>query len=809
MTAAYTVDRGVILSECGLPESPRWFSDGRLSFQMDDRGITQVDYCHPAQRFGNTTLFLQRHWHGFRLFIERDLRNYLPELRQVRVWPFGIEAEWRLFDSLLGLRVMAVEERIVFELRTPEGLPEDLTLKLAFYKHFALTPSDAEDPRFAPRGARRTWDDWRFDDAKNAFIGGFSERPHDSASLEEHRGESRQQVSIEADFPLRVAATPVNVKYTLSGAQPLQAGRTYRFAISLGDESALDAASDEAIGRQFARYRAVADASPVLDSPYPALNEYMSLLPMYHEACKVRSVPGAIKAKTNEYWVWGWDGLTSNDATMYWGDAAFIADMLRFYEETADPERGIAHAYGYDLSVIGVSALPAQGMYITLLQQYYAMTGDLDVVARHYPFAAGLYRRIAALEVGDTGLCEGTSLFPDFPVFMQETGRDLSGMNNTIFYCASRSMEYLAALTGDEPTETLAGALFRRTERHFLPLFFDPSRGFIVSSVDADSLARRNSFNANAVKWENGYCRELLAGAHERSLQFFLDHIVSPSGLREIPPWDGAYDRDANQLQCWWPVTGEYFMRLINAFDRREPIDRWIGWVEYWARRLTCPEGIPLYVETTEPELDRWNSLKGSWQAYSMRGWYQAAVHGVVGVDIDAGGIQIHPYSGEELTLRGLHYRGKRLHLEMRGSGPYVEYVDVGDTRIEGTCKIPSDLLNGADELTIRVRRTAQPLHSLYIARATGLALREYAYGPSYLSAVVSGAGTARLTVLSDAAPDVCVDDREASCEYDSGSRTATIELRCKPGEPRTIHISRPPEGGASPIGPAMRLTNQ
>ncbi|WP_217594513.1 hypothetical protein [Cohnella sp. GbtcB17] len=787
MTGAYTVDRGVIHSACGLPESPRWFSDGRLSFQMDDIGITQVDYCHPAQRFGNTTLFLQRHWHGFRLFVERDLRNYRPELRQVRVWPFGVEAEWRLFDSLLRVRVMAVEERIVFELRTPAGLPEGLTLKLAFYKHFALTPSDAEDPRFGPRGARRTWDEWRFDEARNAFIGGFSERPEESASVEAVQGGSRQQIAIEADFPLRVAATPVNVKYTLSGAQPLQANRMYRFAISPGGESALAAASDEAIRRQFARYRAVADVAPVLDSPYRALNEYMSLLPMYHEACKVRSVPGAIKAKTNEYWVWGWDGLTSNDATMYWGDSAFMADMLRFYEETADPERGIAHAYGHDLSVIGVSALPAQGMYITLLQQYYSMTGDLDTVVRHYPFAAGLYRRISALEVRDTGLCEGTSLFPDFPVFMQETGRDLSGMNNTIFYCASRSMEYLAALTGDEPTEALAGALFRRTERHFLPLFFDPSRGFIVSSVDSDSLARRNSFNANAVKWENGYCWELLAGAHERSLQFFEDHIMSPAGLREIPPWDGAYDRDANQLHCWWPVTGEYFMRLINAFDRRELIDRWIGWVEYWARRLTCPEGIPLYVETTEPELDRWNSLKGSWQAYSMRGWYQAAVHGVVGVDIDAGGIQIHPYSGEELTLQGLHYRGKRLHIEMRGSGPCVEAIDVGGNRIRGTCKIPSDLLTGASEIAIRVHRTAKPEHWPCILRATGLELSEYACGSSNISAVVRGAGTARLIVLADETPIVRLDDRDAPFDYDSASRVATIELSCKPGRPQRL----------------------
>lgn len=805
-STAYTVDKGVIRSESGIPEAPRWFSDSRLSFQLDETGVTRVGYCSPAQRSGNQTLFLQRLWDGFRVYMERDLSNYRPTYRNTTVWPFGIETEWELFDTAFRLRIMAVEERIVFQLATPANIPVNVKWKMEFYDHFALVPNDAHDPRFGSRGATRHWDAWMFDERDNALSGGFSETP--AAPAETHpetsgahevddadsAGVSRQHIGIRADFPLAYSRTTVNTKHTLASAEPLRPNGEYAFAVTFAqtrEEAVRPWESAAAIERQFARYRRVADAMPVLDSPYPALNDYFSLLPMYHESCKVTDRPGAIKAKNMEYWVWGWDGLTSNHATMYWGDAGFIADMLRFYEETADPRLGIAHAYRHDMRPISASALPAQGMYISLLQQYYAMTGDLEQVRQRYPFARTVFGRIAALEAGGTGLCEGTSLFPDFPGFMRETGRDLSGMNNTMFYAAARAMEHLAAIVGDGETAARAEAIFRRFERHFIPLFFDEVKGFPVSSVDAVTLQRRDSFNANAVKWDNNYCRELLADVHERCLAFMEEHIVTPAGLREIPLWSGAFDADANQLHCWWPVTGEYYMRLINDQSRDDLIALWIGWVSYWSRHLTCPEGIPLYTESAEPELDRWNSLRGAWQAYSMRGWYQAVVHGVVGVDAEAGGLHVYPYAGEPLTLRNLHYRGKRLTIDMKGSGRYVASIDVDGQTVIGTNKVPDDLIEAAgnEAVTIRVYRTEINPHPQCIIHGYGFRLSEYSYKDGVISAQAEGAGTVRLKIGSTRRPTVHIDGVPVHAAYDDRRRTAVVEMKCIPGIKQAIRI--------------------
>lgn len=829
---SYTVDKGVIYSEKGIPETPRWFSDSRLSFQLDETGITRVGFCSPAQRFGNQTLFLQRLWDGFRVYVRHERRHYRPTYRNTRVWPFGIESEWEWFGAAFRLRIMAVEERIVIQLTAPPALPDGVTWQLEFYKHFALVPNDAHDPRFGNRGAIREWEEWAFDRDNNALSGGFHESPaepapshapdeaaavvtaggafvppdaadpHETTGAQEvqdaaARGLSRQYVGITADFPLTFAATAVNPKYTLASAEALQPDRAYTFTIAFATtreeslRSWLPAEAAAAIDRQFARYRRVAEAMPELISPYPALDEYFGLLPMYHESCKVTDRPGAIKAKNMEYWVWGWDGLTSNHATMYWGDATFIAAMLRFYEETADPELGVAHAYRHDMKPISASALPAQGMYISLLAQYGAMTGDWAEVKRRYPFARTVFGRIAALESGDTGLCRGTSLFPDFPGFMKETGRDLSGMNNTIFYCAARAMEHVAAIVGDRETEGRAEAIARRFERHFVPLFVDEARGFPVSSIDAVTLERRDSFNANAVKWDNNYMRELLADVNERCLAFLEEHVVCPGGLREIPLWCDAFDADANQLHCWWPVTGEYYMRLINGMNRGDLVAQWIGWVSSWAKHLTCPEGVPLYTESAEPELDRWNSLKGTWQAYSMRGWYQAIVHGVVGVDAEAGGLHVYPYEGAELTLKGLHYRGKRITVDMRGSGRYAASIEIDGHTVRGTHKVPEDLLagSGGRDVVIRVNRVKVNPHTRCIMHAYGCELSDYSCENGRIRATVSGAGTVRLAVGSAQPPIVRIDGAAAAIAYDPGRHTAVVTIRCVPGTPMALQI--------------------
>jgi len=805
----YTVNKGIIDSERGIPECPRWFSDSRLSFQLDENAVTQVDYHNPMAYRGNHTVFLQRLWDGFRTFVQQDLTTLKLEYQESRIWPFGIESQCQLAGVEFRHRVLAVGESIIFQLVTPAELLPDLRFKLEFYKTFALTPVDDDDFRFNDRGATRGWREWEVDAKGNGVYGSFEDcwmvKPVEKHEIEinnkgivnkEERDAATLHIGISADFPLRIEKRPHNEKYILLGEEPLRPGRTYSFVVAFASErdsldrklNGLLSGLEDVVRSQFDRYRKVSDRIPVLTSPYKELNDFIALAPMYHESCKVTDVPGAIRAKNTMYWVWGWDGITSNYASFYWGDREFIREMLCFYEQTADPEHGIAHSYRHDMALNSVSALPAQSMYISLLHQYYAATGDLREVEIRYPFAKRIFESILKREVQGTGLCEDASLFPDYPVFMLETGRDISSMNNTIWYSAVRSMEALAELAHDgEKTAREAKAAFERIESKYLPLFFDEERGFVVSSVDSVTLERRDSFNSNAVKWENHYCAELMRPVDAACLEFFERHVVCKAGLREIPVWSRAFDMDANQLHCWWPVTGEYYMRLINGQNRADLIKMWVGWVSYWTKMLTCPEGISCYIDTDEPDVDRWNSLKGAWHAYSARGWYQAAIHGVIGVGMEAGGLTFYPYSGEEMTLDGLHFQNQIFKIEMKGSGPYVKEIEVNSVKLHATNKLPVDTATGVDRVDVTVHRTADRPHPILIKEGYGVELSSYTFQQGRICAVVQGAGTCRLILDAAHPPDVRLEGRPVEVAYDPASGQAIASFTLSAG--RTVEL--------------------
>ncbi len=788
---SYTVLKGVIYCETGIPEIPRWFADNRLAFSMDDLGITQVDYYSTLKGQGLPTLFLRQLWDGFRYFLECDNKTYKPEYRNSSIWPFGIESQWTFQGAIIRHRVMAINGSIVIQVTVPENIPDNTRFKMEFFEAFALTKGSRDDLRFSDGGVLRKMDDWKFSESSNTLEGGFL-----FTTPKENEKTAHKNCVIGADFPIEHSVREINVKHMLKSPL-LEAGKTYSFCISIGEEDALTVDKNhvltkslgELIHRQFERYEKVAANSPSLQSPYPELNNFISLAPMYHEALKIIDMPGAMRAKTSNYWVWGWDGMTSNYATAYWGDVEHMKSMLEFYETTADSVKGIGHAFNYDMSVASISALPAQGMYVSLLQLYYANTKDIRTLRKHYPFAKTIFNRIAKSEVAATGFCSGSSLFPDFPEAMKETGDDLSGFNNTVFYCAARSMEWMAAMTGDKEQQRNAGDIIRRFEAHFTSLFFNPGKQFIVSSIDSKTLQQRDSYSASAIRWENNYCADITDSINGDCLEFFKKNAVTPMGIREIPLWNSSYDMDANQLHCWWPVTGEYFMRVVNAYDQKQLVEQWIKWVSYWTKHLTVPEGISYYIETDEPEFDRWTSQKGTWQAYSMRGWYQAALHGVVGVGTDVGGITFYPYSGEELTLAGLNYLGKKFDIEMKGTGRFIESIQIDGTVIRGSNKLPADLYSTKARVKVIVTRTGTNPNPIFISEGTGIELHNYTKRNNMIKAKLVGAGVCRLKLISKHKPRVKLSGKMTPISYDPERGIATVEINLQPDHSVPIQI--------------------
>ena len=180
----------------------------------------------------------------------------------------------------------------------------------------------------------------------------------------------------------------------------------------------------------------------------------------------------------------------------------------------------------------------------------------------------------------------------------------------------------------------------------------------------------------------------------------YKDFVCSP-GLRPFPVWGIAYDADSNQAHSYWPAHSETYTRLVNIENRNDLMEQFIGWVSYWTDLLTCPEGINCYVDTLTPEADDYNSLNGAWQAYSMRAWYEAIVHNVVGVEIDLDGLTFHPYSGAEMSLEGLHYREKIIDIHMKGSGQGIKQITVNGQVIRNADKVSNDILDAKNVIIV------------------------------------------------------------------------------------------------------------
>ncbi|AEE97822.1 hypothetical protein [Mahella australiensis] len=811
----YEVEDGVIYCDKGIAQSPRWFADSRLIFRFDESGITQVDYRNPAQRFtrGSNTVLVKRLRDVLRYFIEADGVTYKPEYLNSKIWPFGIESEWTCEGATFKHRVMAVAEAVIIQLTTPSEMPDGLKFKMEFWEASVLCGSERNDYNYWGHGMRRTWDEWRYVDEDNALYGRFTEvseedyqRPgytpvaNNPELAEDDIYQTELNMCMTADFSMEhsviAAALPLNAKHILKSGV-LEPDSVYSFILAFAPDKihlkekifGMRENLEDKITRQFDRYNKVAQNSPKLISPYKELNDFFMLIPMYHESLKITDYPGAIRAKTTHYGVWGWDGMTASYATAYWGDVEHIKNMLSFYERTAHPELGIGHGFNNDMTVASISAIPAQGMYITLLQLYYAISGDMEEVRKRYPFAKKIFRLISGREVADTGFCEGTSLYPDFPDRIKETGHDISSFNNTIFYCGARSMNYLAALVGDDVMREQAEAVFKKMEGNFIRLFYDPDKKFIVTSVDSETLEKRYCYDVASVKWENNYCDELIEPIIDDTLEFVAENAISEAGLREIPLWDDGFDGDANQMHCWWPVNTEYFIKLANLTNRNDLIQKWIGWVSRWTEKLMCPEGISYYIETDDPDTDSWNALPGTWHGYSMRGWYQAAVHGVVGVEADAGGLTFYPYDGAEVTLRGLHYMGKAFDIEIKGNGRYIEWIDVDGIKIKGTDKLPSDLYEGKDHVDIKVWRTSTEPQDAYIKCAHGIELTDYRFDNGKIKAKISGAGTCRIKIAAHKEPRVMVDQLAVPLRYAQDTRIATAEIKLNPAIVEELEI--------------------
>lgn len=728
----YFIEKGVVQAEKDIPYLPRWFAEDRLAFGVDQNSIIGIDYWNKNTKGSEKVLYAD-FWGGIKPMIVIDNKNYFQNLKNVRLYPFGVYADWCVNDYVFQYKQITVNNSIIISL-IPKAHVKNLSFQISLYNSMRLEPHKQTDVRYH-NAEVRNWTDWK---KENGMM---------CCSFKESCGETA--ICIATSIENKIVQSAQWSRYIIKCSN-IEKNEECVFVLSFDCEEkaspkkALDLVDNykKYEKKLLDLYSDIQKDMPQLKSGNNDLDHFMQLAPMYSESLKIRDYAGAMRAKTTYYWVWGWDGLTCNEATAYWGRCDFIKSILDFYMTHCDISVGIPHKFSKTMEAGEISAVATQGMYISLLYIYFCNGGD---IIPYYNFLRDLFELVCRKIVGNTGMFSEKSLFPDFPENMLETGDDISGFNNTVFYCAVRAMEIIASVAGDIETAQKSYEISQQIERSFVKLFFDDEKGYIVSSVDAKTLKKRNCYNANSVKWENNFCSHLTDRFDDRALEFFEKNIVTDMGLREIPAWCDAYDTDANQLHCWWPVTGEYYARLINKFGRKDLINKWIKWVSFWTKRLMCPEGISCLVETETPDFDGWNCQSGTWQAYSMRGWYAAAVHAVIGVNFDFGGMTVKNWNMCGASIKNICWKNCRYNINIEGKGEFTKEIVANGNILKHTNVIPFDMQKKENEIKIVKQEGKNDV--VKILDAYGIQIIKYKENNTSIEFTAVGYGHQRISV--------------------------------------------------------------
>lgn len=672
---------GYVYSKNGLPISSLRLADGRLSVAYDKQGVSRLDYFMPNREQFNTKLFQRGIFDSFRCFVMKNGIRYSPNYRNVKVYPYGFSADWLVNEDKLKFSVYALNENLYFSLQDGEGYE----FGLSFYTSTQFIPAFNGDFDSYEFDSKRTWKDWI--EKNNCLCGG----------LNESKTNYDFQVGIVSNLPIRFDKKNVNNRWDAIA----KASNQVYFAIIFEKkhtnfaQDLLDAQRNfyELLQKQELRYKRVVLNIPKLKTKEQTVDSFFALAPLYHESLKPRDVDGCVRAHTTRYWVWGWDTMIANTASFIWNDAEYIAKMLTFFKNTAHPTKGIIHSCAYDNTAGSFAVTSSQGIYITLAELYWQYTGDKEFVENIYPFIKQIFEKIITEESQVNGLFIGTSLFPDFPKFLQETGCDISLFNNTVMYVALRAMETLAILVEDDISANKARLLHLNAQKNFYNYFYDKNKGYFVNSIDANTLKKRNAFNICGYFWDSDYHFDLLSSKLKDCTEFILEHGISKQGFKTIPIWDNAYDAEANQLHCTWPAVEEIILRTLQEDKSLEKIQIWMNQIKEWTKKLTCPEGVSYLYDTDELELDRWNCESGIWQAYSARKRYEEILSIVCGISIDFGGIT---FASPQTTfeLRNLLVLDYSIEIYTQGAGKEIDCIEVNGKSLSNTKKIPLDLFD-------------------------------------------------------------------------------------------------------------------
>jgi hypothetical protein len=141
------------------------------------------------------------------------------------------------------------------------------------------------------------------------------------------------------------------------------------------------------------------------------------------------------------------------------------------------------------------------------------------------------------------------------------------------------------------------------------------------------------------------------------------------------------------------------------------------------------------------------------------------------------------------MKLLGMHYLGKTFDIDMKGSGPFIEYIEVNGKKIQGTNKLPLEYYQNDKHIIVTVKRTTNNLYPVFVKSGAGVILKDYIYSKGVIKTRLIGAGEVRLYIISEKKPVIKAGGKQVKVEYDDQSKLGYIRLTLDPKKELAVTI--------------------
>lgn len=720
-------------------------------------------------------------------------KRYYPVLGKTRLFPFGLSSQGQVEKITFQYELLLLPDSLVQRVVVLDN-PGNHKIGLEVLHQEAVT---------AVQIPGRVWSDFVFSKEWNALMASCADQKEpekvdalaqsgfDVSSRDLNSSTTWVAVSSEAPLSAR-RGYHARSKHYLKSA-PAKGTRIACHVVFATEKAGLERrlqqlssgvhAECDALLRDYEKRQAerpcIRTGAAVLDS---AFGQYPAII----DCLKITDRPGAVRATASGYFVWGWDGMMPLFSSTLANDAAHAAEVLRFFHQTRDSAIGLPHTFTTAFIAYAKGPFPAQAQYLAGLYLYVALTGDLALAREVWPTCRFILDRCRENEAGGSGLAGGNALWPDFPEAMEETGEDISSMNNSLLYQGLRGMEYLAAALGDAALAAECSDWAGRLRRNFIKYLFDEDKGYFISSCSSRDFRPRRHYCAQAVFWLTPFAGELVSHAPHRIAGFMDDHLRSAKCLLTLPHWDTAWMADGNQLGSSFPAADLFYLGVHRMIGDDSGLKTWLGDVEWFWRHHTAPEA---FTPEAENEHEMGPDNTGTKQLQALAAWYASAYHALAGLDFDHEGITLTPWGSHPLEIQGMKLRGVTLDLKISGAGRHLGLLSLNGRPLPaGSHKIAWEDLDQGQVCLEWSRTESGPDHPV-IVRADGLRVLVRECAHNHLVALVSGSMAGEVVVRANPAARVSLAGNPVASAFDLQTETHRISVPVTTGVTLKIFV--------------------